>query len=517
MAFFVGRIIANQERGMATEEILFHDVSFAYEPGAQLLLARVNLHLPIGWTGVVGANGTGKTTLLRLATGELPPLTGEVITGPAIYCAQRTDFPPRRLDQLLADPDSLVYTLRGRLGIGPDWLARWQTLSHGERKRAQIGAALWQNPGILAVDEPTNHLDAAARSMLLEALRCFRGIGLLVSHDRELLDGLCQQCLFVDPPAVRLRPGGYARGLEQEQLECETTRRQRNQAGRMVQRLECEAARRREAAARSDQRRSKRNLGKDNDARFRRNKARITGKDGVDGRLLRQLDGRLDQARQRQAAIRVRKQRELGIWVDGGRSRRDLLFRLTAGQLSLGVDRWLHHPDLVMRPQDRVALVGPNGVGKSMLIERLTEVFNLPAEQVTYVPQEIDVTRSRQILVAARGLQQSELGRLMTVVSCLGSDPERLLGSELPSPGEVRKLLLAFGVARIPHLIVMDEPTNHLDLPSIECLEEALARCPCGLLLVSHDERFLRRLTRIRWVIARQDSRGGDTVLRVHI
>jgi ATPase subunit of ABC transporter with duplicated ATPase domains len=93
----------------------------------------------------------------------------------------------------------------------------------------------------------------------------------------------------------------------------------------------------------------------------------------------------------------------------------------------------------------------------------------------------------------------------MTAVSRLGSRPARLLESDEPSPGEVRKLLLGFGIARRPYLIIMDEPTNHLDLPSIECLEDALDGCPCGLLLVSHDLPFLSRLTRIRWHITPAD------------
>ena len=101
---------------------------------------------------------------------------------------------------------------------------------------------------------------------------------------------------------------------------------------------------------------------------------------------------------------------------------------------------------------------------------------------------------------------------MMTAVSRLGSRPHRLLESAEPSPGEIRKILLALGIARVPHLIVMDEPTNHLDLPSIECLEEALDGCPCGLLLVSHDERFLARLTTTRWRIA---SDGWDARLEV--
>jgi ATPase subunit of ABC transporter with duplicated ATPase domains len=102
----------------------------------------------------------------------------------------------------------------------------------------------------------------------------------------------------------------------------------------------------------------------------------------------------------------------------------------------------------------------------------------------------------------------------MTIVSRLGSRPHRLLETAEPSPGEIRKLLLALGITRVPHLIIMDEPTNHLDLPSIQCLAEALQECPCGLLLVSHDHYFLNRLTTIRWHIALQkDSPNRDTSL----
>ncbi len=107
-----------------------------------------------------------------------------------------------------------------------------------------------------------------------------------------------------------------------------------------------------------------------------------------------------------------------------------------------------------------------------------------------------------------RDLPRSELGHIMSVISGLGSRPERLLESLEPSPGETRKLLLALGVIRRPYLIIMDEPTNHLDLPSIELLERALANCPCGLLLVSHDRRFLRNTTARRWDIRLEpDSR----------
>jgi len=125
----------------------------------------------------------------------------------------------------------------------------------------------------------------------------------------------------------------------------------------------------------------------------------------------------------------------------------------------------------------------------------------LPPKRLTYMPQEIDRRSCRTILEEARRQPSKILGKIMNVVSRLGSRPMPLLQSAEPSPGELRKLLLGIGIALHPYLIIMDEPTNHLDLPSIECLEEALANCPCALLLVSHDMQFLRRLTRLHWHI----------------
>ena len=129
------------------------------------------------------------------------------------------------------------------------------------------------------------------------------------------------------------------------------------------------------------------------------------------------------------------------------------------------------------------------------------EHANVPPERLLVVPQEIGEEESRAIHADVKRLDRGPLGRVMTLISRLGSRPGRLLASTTPSPGEIRKILLARGVERGPHLIVMDEPTNHLDLPSIECLENALAEAPCALLLVSHDERFLARLTTVRWTL----------------
>lgn len=489
---------------MPPTTIQLNNVSFAYEGAAQPLLENIHATLPQGWSGIVGANGTGKSTLMKLITGWLDPVEG-VIHRPeqAIYCPQRTDEPPSMFREFFEDPDGFAYELYGRLGLEFDWLNRWNTLSHGERKRVQIALALWQRPQVLAVDEPTNHLDAGARRVLGEALHTYRGVGVLVSHDRELLDQLCQQCLFVEPPQVVVRPGGYTQGVEQGEREAAHQRKEFEKAKADQQKLKRELQRRREDASRSAKRSSKRGLAKkDYDAKSKIDHARVSGKDGVAGRLVRQMEGRLAQSQQRLEGARFKKQAQLGIWMPGEISRRKTLFELPEGTLSLGDGRHLDYPNLAMRPDERVAVVGPNGTGKSTLIAHLVERLNLEPERVIYLPQEIHLEDSRNLLNEALQLPGEALGRMMDVVSRLGSWPQRLLDSDTPSPGEIRKLMLAIGIARGPHLIVMDEPTNHLDLPAVECLEQALDDCPCGLLLVSHDQRFLNRLTHIRWQIA---------------
>lgn len=494
--------------------VRFHNVTFVYPSAVEPLFTDLSLHLPRGFSGIVGANGAGKTTLLKLATGRLTPQTGTV-EAPArvVYCPQRTDDIPDQFEAFLDAQTKAAWSIRDMLGIEADWLGRWETLSHGERKRVQIATALWLDPEVLAIDEPTNHLDAQASELLAVALRSFRGVGLLISHDRELLDSLCYQCVFLNPPDVTVRPGGVTKGTQAEKLEQQTARRQHEQHKRAYRKIRREAARREGLAKQAQNKRSKRGLAiKDHDAREKKDRARVSGKDGVGGKLRRQLSGQLTRAQQRSETTRVEKEHDLGIWLPGSTSKRNTLMELPAGSLALGEHKRLAYPDLAITPTDRIALTGVNGSGKSTLVRHLLAALEVPAEQLTYVPQEIDAAPSRQMLDRARDLANEQLGHLMTIVSRLGSRPDRLLASEQPSPGETRKLLLALGMVHAPHIVVMDEPTNHMDLPSIEALETALADCPCSLLLVSHDGRFLDRLTQTIWHIAPGNNAGSFTL-----
>lgn len=481
------------------------------------LFRDLTVQFPAGWTGIVGPNGAGKTTLLRVAIGELAPQSGTITSrGLGLYVAQRTDDPPPLFEDFIWAPDATV--LKARLRVSEDWPERWATLSHGERKRAQIAVALWREPAVLALDEPSNHIDADARRLLLEALRDFAGVGLLVSHDRALLDELCTQCLIIDPPEAVLRPGGVTQAMAQQESDEEAVRHTSEVMRRNESRLQAEAQRRRviadqkSAAARGSK--SKKIPAHDHDGRAMRNLAKMSGKDAYAGKMVAQMNQRAGKIAQQRSELMVKKRYETGIWVDGASFMpRDFLLRLPAGRLALGGERQLHFPDLEIGGTSRIALTGANGLGKSTLIRQLLAHLQVPPEKLVSVPQEISAEDSQRLLESVKRLPNEELGRVMITISRLGSRPARLLESALPSPGEVRKLLLALGIVRGPHLIVMDEPTNHMDLPGILCLEEALADCPCAMLLVSHDEAFLQKITQIEWHLTRDES--GDTRVEI--
>lgn len=494
-----------------TSQVAVRDLSFSYAASVEPLLVGLDVAFPSGFTAIIGANGCGKTSLLKLLAGELLPDSGTIEGNAfAVYCEQRTDTEPEQLSSLLDDWSPSAFELRGRLDVPDDASQRWDSLSHGERKRVQIACALWQEPTLLLIDEPTNHIDNTGRELLEGALRRFRGVGVIVSHDRELLDSLCVQSVWLQPPTGLVYQGGYEKARSQREQNQLSANRTRERLRTEQRRIDREVVRRRERASRADAERSKRGIApKDNDARGKINRARVTGKDAVAGKLLRQLDGRADQAAKALAETRASKEYQSGIWLQGEASKADSLFVLPQHELPLGATRTLVVPKLLMRPKDRIAVSGANGAGKSTLIRSILAKLAMPSERLLLMPQEVTAKRSTELLQQVKSLPREELGRVMSIVRRLGSRPSQLLDSQTPSPGEVRKLLLALGIVQSPHLLILDEPTNHLDVLAIESLEEALAECPCGLLVVSHDRRLIKNLQMTEWRIE-QDAQGNS-------
>jgi macrolide transport system ATP-binding/permease protein len=494
---------------LGKRSLLFQQMSFGYNSSTNNLIECFSGDCSEGWTGIAGANGTGKSTFLKLATGLLIPTSGTIsITGKAIYSRQRTDDMPALFTEFLTTFNKTACKLIGLLNIEPEWQYRWDTLSHGERKRAQIATALFQEPDILAVDEPTNHLDIESKHQIMEILDSFKGIGLLVSHDRDLLDHLCVKCIFIDPPEISIFTGNYSQSYRQNQMIEKSLKNKYLKAKQTIKQLKSIENKRRQDASKSDNRISKKNISsKDHDAKNNINLVKLSGKDGSAGKQLNQISGRLMQAHNKIKDLKFKKTYKTGLNLASKKSKRNLLFQLDKGRINLSDDKILQFDDLYIKPEDRIGLTGRNGYGKTSLLNHILKQLKIDPTDYCYLPQEINIANAMLEIDKIKTLPGEILGKIMIIISRLGSRPERILETKKPSPGEIRKILLAKGLSMTPYLIIMDEPTNHLDLPSIECLEDTLKSCDSSLFLISHDFKFLNTLTNKKWNISSQNNK----------
>ena len=495
--------------------IVLSRVCFAHSDSVPLL-RDLSLQLEPGWTGVVGANGAGKTTLLCLLAGELEPDAGAVHHHPASLrlrrCPQTVEVLTPEVRELAAATDGLALRLHGQLALEPGSLERWESLSPGERKRWQVGAALFAEPEAIALDEPTNHLDSDARQQLIHALAAFRGIGLLVSHDRTLLDALTERTLRFQRGEVRLWRGSYATARaswEREERELLDSYQSLQAEKRKLRRRTADARQKR-AQAEAKMRRAMRRAGpKDIDTRMRYSQTRRRSAETRFGWDVHKLKGQLARIEERTAAFDLHKALGRSLFVDWEPSPVPRFASLELTELRAGERVLLRDVCLQIDRESRVHVAGPNGAGKTTLVDALLQHAHVPDSRILHLPQELSSDDGARLLAELRGVACDEQARVLSIAAALGIDPGALLASAQPSPGEARKLALAFGLARRVWALVLDEPTNHLDLPSIERIEAALAQYPGALVVVTHDEVFARGITHSVW-----ELRGGQVHVR---
>jgi ATPase subunit of ABC transporter with duplicated ATPase domains len=483
------------------------DVSFSYSDSVRLLQS-VGLQLEPGWYGVVGANGAGKTTLLRLAAGELAPESGTVRVHPPdgalSNCPQEVDVCSDEVRALARASHKQARRLIGELQLVPADLERWDTLSPGERKRWQVASALAAEPVVLLLDEPTNHLDADARGLLVRALQRFGGIGLVVSHDRGLLEELTtgtirvheRRAIWYRGPystaretwerADRERRDSYAK-LKHEQKKLERRLRDRQQ---------------KKSQSMAGLRTSRHMYGKspkDNEARNAFKGTRRRSKDVSLGNEVRKTHHKLERVGDELSTYRFEKEMGRDFFVDFVPAPARILAALDHARVSAGDHPVLDDVTVVVGPDSRIRVAGPNGAGKTTLLRALLDASRMPKERVLYLPQELEPGEETALLSELRALAPELRGSVLGVVAALGVAPEPLLASRRPSPGEARKLALALGLGTQVWALVLDEPTNHLDLPSIERIEAALEYYPGALVVVTHDDAFARHCTAVTW------------------
>src|ERR1700719_4304563 len=482
-------------------------LSFSYTDSVSTL-KDVTITLATGWTGGVGPNGAGKTTLLRLIAGELELSGGHVNLDPPRgvirACAQTVETTTPEIAAFARASDGVSRRIHGDLRLDALSLARWPTLSPGERKRWQVGAALGAEPAVLMLDEPTDHLDVEARDLLIAGLERFRGVGIIVSHDRALLDRITSYTVRVHDGAAHIWRGGYSDAKcaweadERERYaEYERLKHQRENLARRLadkRRLAMSA----EAEANAGTRKRMKFRG-DHDATsmLAKGKAEMASR-----RLSRDagiLRASVDRVSGKLGDYKFRKAKGRSVFVDYVPAPAAKIFTVDEAAISAGGVPILEDVHLAVLRDAKIRVAGPNGIGKSTLLAAMMRGAHVADSRILYLPQELTARDGAAMLDSVRELPADERGRVLSLVAALGVDPDRLVESVSPSPGESRKLAMAYGLGRQVWAMVLDEPTNHLDMPAIERLEEALVEYPGAMVIVTHDDALAKRCTSIEW------------------
>ena len=482
-------------------------LGFSYSDRVQLL-DGLNFRLTDRWYGLVGANGSGKTTLANLIVGELVPTTGRILLEPkdavVAVCRQEQKGISAAIFAFSRSDRNEDFRVRGQFGLNPNDIDRFETLSPGERKRWQLATALSASPDVLIVDEPTNHLDEVAKIRLFELLKGFRGVGIIISHDRVLLDELTVSTLRLHDTTISQYPKNYSGARVLWTVEAEQRERFRQvlckRQDALVERI-FQAKRGKEAASkqRSAGARMK-NIHDHDGSSFARTERAANG----EARISRQIglvEAELRRVREKIPEFVEDKTMGRSIFVDYVLAPTPKICALTGESIRVGSRTILHHVHVALDRDARVHLKGPNGSGKTKLIEAILSRVNAAHDRILYLPQEFKSETSLTLKHNILNLERATRGRTLSILAALGVEPSRVLDSVNYSPGEARKIYLALGLGAHAWALVLDEPTNHMDLPSIERLEKALAAFPGAILLVSHDKVFAQACTDKVWSI----------------
>jgi ATP-binding cassette, subfamily F, member 3 len=514
--------------------------NFALRRGPKLLLADIDMSLHAGWrVGVVGRNGSGKTSLFAAIQGELEPDRGEIGLSARVRIAgvaQETPALPDPAIEFVISGDAPVWSAiraeraamdagdyeaaahahqdlaelqgydaearAGRLlhGLGFPAATHWRAVaefSGGWRVRLNLARALMAPSELLLLDEPTNHLDLDAVLWLEQWLVKYPGMLLLISHDREFLDGVCTHTLHLHEGRARLYAGDYtsfehqrAEHLRQQQIAFEQEQAEREHLQRFIDRFRAKASKATQAQSRI------------------KRLEKLAGTEAV--RAERALRIAFESPERVPFSLITLDGIAAGYRHPDGEAHEHLPLKDTAG----GAMVVLRDVRFALEAGNRIALLGPNGAGKSTLVKTLVGLLP-PLAGTRHAHGDLRIGYFAQHTVESLRAGATPLGHLREIAP--GASPQQMRsflgrwyfpGDRAFEPvdhfsgGERARLALALLAWRRPNVLLLDEPTNHLDLDMREALAEALADFDGAIVLVSHDRHLIGLVCDDFWRVA---------------
>ena len=455
-----------------TERLLFDDTAFSINEGEKV--------------GVIGINGTGKSTLLKIAAGLEEPDQGSVVKGRNLYIRylpQNPVFEPGYtvLESVIRENEGheQAWDLEGqaknmlmKLDV-PDWTAKIETLSGGQRKRVALASVLLSTADLLILDEPTNHLDSAMADWLEEYLKKFRGALLMITHDRYFLDSVTNRIVELDKGKLYSYQTNYEGFLElkAERMPMEEASERKRQS---ILRVELEWMKR---GAR---------------ARSTKQKGRIQRFEALSAKSGPEYDGEVElgsiASRLGRTTVELKN---LSKAYEGKTLIRDFSY--------------------IFLKNDRVGFIGPNGRGKSTLMKMIAgwvkpdsgeieigqtvklgyfsqenEAMDNDLRVIDYIKNVAEYVRTPDGSVSASQMLERFLFPPSVQYTVIG----KLSG------GEKRRLYLLRILMDAPNVLILDEPTNDLDIRTLTILEDYLDSFQGIVITVSHDRYFLDRVVR---------------------
>ncbi len=486
-----------------TLQLKIENLTFTHDGSFEPVFENLTLRFDTSWrTGLIARNGRGKTTLLRLLTGELHgrghidcPLTPVLFPYPVADASDLTWSV-----MLAAAPDSEDWQLRRELSllqVDEDVLYRpFDTLSGGEQTKVMLAALFARADVYPLIDEPTNSLDAPGRALLADYLRRKDGF-LLVSHDRAFLDRTIDHVVSLNKREPYVMQGNYTTLETRLNAENEAEAARSETLRREIGRLE-ESARRTAAwSEKVEQSRQHVDLNY-----YNRN---FYGKQGT--RFAKMVQRTQNTLRRQERAIEEKKTllqnvEQVGqLRITTLDHHKDVLLQVKNGLVRYGDHVVCEGVNFTLRRGERVALCGANGCGKSSILKALLgqggalegEITRAPGLVCSAVPQRLDELHgSLRDFIQQADADETLFKAILRNMDC----PRELFAHDLAdmSLGQRKKMLLARALCSPAHLHVWDEPLNFIDVFSRVQLEQLIEEYQPTMLLVEHDARFLQNI-----------------------